>query len=184
MAGPSGNGSADMTSEPITRSTIPTAQAAGSARQPLRLTLKPTAPTTGHVDGGWWPRSRNLAAELPPLLAVLAHRLGPIERVSYQLADWEPTVRKIKIEGGVIRLGGFRSQRAHTIDVIGARLRLTLLVVPPEAPGHAAHQSLLMAGHRGNADSVADLLAARSTTAETAAEQRWETEAGHVYHTG
>ncbi|MDT0352853.1 DUF5994 family protein [Pseudonocardia charpentierae] len=24
-------------------------------------------PTTGWVDGGWWPRSRDLAAELPGL---------------------------------------------------------------------------------------------------------------------
>ena len=41
----------------------------------VRLRLKPKAPTTGWVDGGWWPRSRDLAAELPGLLSVLAVRL-------------------------------------------------------------------------------------------------------------
>ncbi|WP_410639151.1 DUF5994 family protein [Amycolatopsis sp. lyj-346] len=41
-----------------------------------RLRLKPKAPTTGYVDGAWWPTSRDLTAELPPILAVLAVRLG------------------------------------------------------------------------------------------------------------
>ena len=31
----------------------------------LRLRLKPKAPRTGYVDGAWWPRSHDLAAELP-----------------------------------------------------------------------------------------------------------------------
>jgi hypothetical protein len=62
--------------------------------QKLRLKLKPKAPTIGSVDGAWWPRSRDLAAELPALLAVLAVRLGPIERVGYHLGDWAPTVRR------------------------------------------------------------------------------------------
>ena len=50
------------------------------SRERLRLRLKPKAPTTGWVDGGWWPRSRDLAAELPGLLSVLAVRMGRIER--------------------------------------------------------------------------------------------------------
>jgi hypothetical protein len=37
-------------------------------RLTLRLKLKPKAPTTGYVDGAWWPRSRDLSAELPALL--------------------------------------------------------------------------------------------------------------------
>ncbi|HKS48584.1 MAG TPA: DUF5994 family protein, partial [Amycolatopsis sp.] len=51
----------------------------------LRLRLKPKAPATGYVDGAWWPRSRDLSAELPTLLAVLAIRPGRIERVTYNL---------------------------------------------------------------------------------------------------
>src|SRR5919112_5460245 len=95
-----GDGSTDMTSAP----TIPTSTASMAvegtstvegAREVLRLRLKPKAATTGVVDGGWWPRSRDLAVELPGLLAVLAVRLGRIERVSYHLTEWAPAVRKI-----------------------------------------------------------------------------------------
>jgi len=46
------------------------------ADQVARLELKPDAPTTGYVDGGWWPRSRKLEAELPALVAALGQRLG------------------------------------------------------------------------------------------------------------
>jgi len=47
-----------------------------------RLRLKPAAPAMGHVDGAWWPRTRDLTAELPALLAAVAARLGRIDRVT------------------------------------------------------------------------------------------------------
>ena len=84
------------------------------SRTMLRLRLKPRAATTGFVDGGWWPRSRDLAAELPRLLTVLSVRLGPIERVSFHLADWGPTTSKINVGGEVVRLAGYRSQHPDT----------------------------------------------------------------------
>ena len=162
--------------------------------QPLRLRLKPKAPSIGWVDGGWWPRSRDLAAELPRLLSVLSVRLGPIERVSYHLGDWGPTVRKISFGGGVVRLTGSRSQHADTLDVLAARQRVTLLVVSPEATTQAAHAALMAAGHRGNSEDVEALLESGLFTAlaldkaggETdAARQRGELDGGHVYeHAG
>ncbi|HVW42390.1 MAG TPA: DUF5994 family protein, partial [Amycolatopsis sp.] len=57
--------------------TLTTRSASKVTEQPrpaLRLRLKPKAPTTGYVDGAWWPRPRDLSAELPALLAVLAVR--------------------------------------------------------------------------------------------------------------
>jgi len=130
-------------------------------REPLRLKLKPkTAIAVGQVDGAWWPRSRDLALELRALLAVLAVRLGRIERVTYHLGDWDPSARKIVVDGSVVRLGGFRSQRAGTVDVLAELHRVTLLVVPPGSAPGPAHGVMLTAGHRDNADSVAELLSA------------------------
>jgi Family of unknown function (DUF5994) len=67
----------------MTRTQIRTA--AGSKNQPPentpRLRLKPKAPTSGYVDGAWWPHTDGLPAELPDLLAVLTVRLGPVDRV-------------------------------------------------------------------------------------------------------
>jgi Family of unknown function (DUF5994) len=180
-----------MMSAPTTPRSAPRATAVGDPRPTLRLRLKPKAPATDFVDGGWWPRSRDLAAELPALLGVLAVRLGRIERVSYHLGEWDPTARKIRAEGGVVLLEGFHAQHVNTVDVLTARQRVTLLVVPPELPAQAAHAALMAAGQRGNTDDVESLLAPRrfipqivsSTATDAAAEaaqQRWKADGGHL----
>jgi Family of unknown function (DUF5994) len=158
-------------------------------RERLRLRLKPKAPTTGWADGGWWPRSRDLAAELPGLLSVVAIRMGRIERVSYHLGEWGPTVHKISCGGGVVRLEGYRSQHANTVDVLAPGQRLTLLVVAPDAPAPTAHAMLMAAGRRGNTDDIDTLLRSSPIATEVlgstdgqweAALQRWDVDGGRM----
>lgn len=161
------------------------------AGQQLRLRLKPKAPTTGHVDGAWWPRTRDLPAELTDLLAELAVRLGRIDRVSYHLGDWNPAPRKIAVEGSVVRLAGYRAQHPDTLDMLAAGRRLTLLVVPPGTPPLVAHRALMTAAHRGNADRITDLLGSPTLPPQVvprpddalaaASEERWESDGGRVY---
>lgn len=157
-----------------------------------RLRLKPQGPTTGFVDGAWWPHSRDLAAELPALLAVLTVRMGRIERVSYNLPTWAPVVRKIHVDGGVVRLAGYRTQHPDTVDVFSGRHLTTLLVVPPQAPPETAHRILMAAAHRGNTDRISELLApaepppppslARTRDDEWEADlQRWERDGGPTH---
>jgi len=178
-----------MTSAPTSPRPSAPARPVEDPRQRLRLRLKPKAPTTGWVDGGWWPRSRDLAAELPGLLPVLAVRMGRIERVSYHLGEWGPPLRKISCGGGVVRLEGYRSQHADTVDVLAPGQRLTLLVVAPEASAQTAHAVLMAAGHRGNTDDVDTLLRYRPLAADVlgaadgqweAALQRWEVDGGRM----
>lgn len=147
----------------------PLATAAERPRHPQRLRLRPKAPSTGHVDGAWWPRSRDLAAELPALLATLAVRLGDVVRVNYNLTEWDSAPRRVISGGRQIRLDGFYSRPAHTVDVVAAnRRRLTLLVVPSNTDPAAAHQTMMLAADRDNDQTVGDLLAAGvSVTAAT-----------------
>jgi hypothetical protein len=148
-----------MTSAPHHSTAPPAVTANEPPRYPLRLRLRPKAPTTGYVDGAWWPRSRNLAAELPALLAVLAVRLGEIPRVSYNLTEWETAPGQIAADGVRVRLGGFWSRQPHTVDVIAAdRRRLTLLLVPPDADASTAHHAMMCASQRENLDTVEVLL--------------------------
>jgi hypothetical protein len=174
-----------MTSTPSTRPTI-TRAAAAEDPVPVRLRLKPPGPTTGYVDGGWWPRSRDLPAELATLLPAVAPRLGLVERVSYHLSDWDHTVRRIHLDGSLVRLGGYRAQPPDTIDLISGRQVLTLLVVPPHAPPEPARRALTAAADVDNADPTQKLLesvliphAAPMANSETpVSEERWETEGG------
>ena len=43
----------------------------------------------GSLDGGWWPESRDLAAELDGLAAELAPEFGTIVRVEVSPDDWD-----------------------------------------------------------------------------------------------
>jgi hypothetical protein len=139
------------------------------------LSLKPGSQATGAVDGGWWPRTRDLATEAPELLAELTARLGTVEGVSYNLDDWGATPREITIGGARVRLAGYRSQHPDTIDVYSRRQLVTLLVVAPEATAPNARAALRAAGHRANADSVEALLLASPTrSGDDAADQRRE----------
>jgi hypothetical protein len=126
----------------------------------LRLRLKPKGPVTGYVDGAWWPRSRDLTAELPALAEVLAVRLGRIERAAYALSTWENTPRRFEVDGYPVHMEGFTYQDQNIIHVTGSnRGRLTLLVVPSDMTDSAGHDALMTAAHRGNTDRPEDILA-------------------------
>ena len=57
------------------------------------------APATGHtepacvrrIDGAWWPRSTQLAAELPAVLSSSSDRLGQVVGVGYRRDGWTDT---------------------------------------------------------------------------------------------
>ncbi|WP_030733611.1 DUF5994 family protein, partial [Streptomyces sp. NRRL S-237] len=55
---------------------------------PARLSLTPKTTLAGLLDGAWWPRSRDLAAELPPLAAALQEPWGRVTRVTVNPARW------------------------------------------------------------------------------------------------
>jgi hypothetical protein len=66
----------------------------------------------------------------------------------------------------VVRLEGYRSQRANTVDVLALEQRVTLLVVAPEVSAPTAHAVLMAAGRRGNAHDIDTLLRSRPTATE------------------
>jgi len=125
-----------------------------------RLRLKPKAPRSGHVDGAWWPRSDDLAAELPDLLAVLSVRLGRIARVLYNLNGWAKSSPKLATGGRLVRLDGYRRQPANTIEVLGLTgSRIVLLVVPPYTDPDLAHEAMMTAAAPSDDSMVGNLLA-------------------------
>ncbi|MDT5207573.1 MAG: hypothetical protein QOD34_4209 [Mycobacterium sp.] len=124
-----------------------------------RLRLKPKAPSTGQVDGAWWPHSNDLAVELPDLLAVLSVRLGPIDHVTYNFADWAAAPATFPTGGDEVRLSGFYQQQNNTVEVIGVnRTKLVLLVVPSRTEPEHAHEILMSAATPKNASTVEGLL--------------------------
>jgi hypothetical protein len=135
-----------------------------------RLRLKPKAPQCGYVDGAWWPRSADLAAELPDLLSVLSVRLGPIGRVSYNMSEWATPPARLAVGGRTVRLDGYHLQPVSTVEVLGLnRNKIVLLVVSPHAEPDQAHAIMMTAASPHDASPVERLLMTSADEKETRA---------------
>jgi hypothetical protein len=125
-----------------------------------RLRLKRKAPASGYVDGAWWPHSDDLSTELQDLLAVLSVRLGPVSRVSYNLAEWAQTPRKVEVDGRLIRLDGYHRQPPNTLGILDGRGDSTVLLVVPANTGDDDAHSVMMAAATSDDRSTVDSLLA------------------------
>jgi Family of unknown function (DUF5994) len=105
-----------------------------SAPVSLRLSLAPVGPAPALLDGAWWPRSRDLAAELPALAAVLDPRWGRITRIAVNPTHWPVFPHKVPVAGHVVNVGWFLpEQDPHELLLLSYRMgRWNLLVVPPQ----------------------------------------------------
>ncbi len=146
----------------------------------LRLRLKPQRAGRGFVDGAWWPRSPDLATEVPGLLAVLGTHLGRIDRVVYHVNEWAKAPARIRSDGDEVRLDGYPFQPVNTLYVVGAnKKRMALLVVPPYTEPDYAHATMMTAAEPNSATTANDLLRVGVREAShLAAQHRWDSEGG------
>jgi Family of unknown function (DUF5994) len=145
-----------------------------------RLCLCPTLAARHVLEGGWWPRSRDPAVELPGLIADLNTHFGQhaiITRVALNLTAWDRTPQRVAIGDRIVPVGWFQAldadtiADAHTIALTTTRGdRITLLVVPPETTAPSAAIALAMAALGDNsAHPLAILAASGITTTDTIA---------------
>ncbi|MEV5714568.1 DUF5994 family protein [Amycolatopsis mediterranei] len=66
---------------------------------------KPKGGPAGHVDGGWWPWTHHLPAELPALTEILTALLGYLTKVTYTASEWDSMPPRLEIGGHVVRFG-------------------------------------------------------------------------------
>lgn len=113
------------------------------AASELRLQLKPDPPASAYLDGVWWPRSTQLATELPELVARLSDRLGQVTMVGYHLDAWPETPPQVEIAGLTVQLQGFTSNEPASVIVFGRDgHHITLLVIPSDVSDEIARQEL------------------------------------------
>jgi Family of unknown function (DUF5994) len=181
-------------SSPPARSDIPVEPPAGetvddmttSAPAPadarLSLSAHPGARHTA-VDGAWWPRSTDLAAELPSLVAALDARGVRIARISYALSAWDPTPHRVEAGGRIVRTGGFRVIDPALVSLTpagGAGAPVELRVVPPDTAPEVAARKLASAGTGAEPDRPPMPAPRPAPAQETASEGAWESEGGHL----
>ncbi|MFF4559414.1 DUF5994 family protein [Streptomyces sp. NPDC001435] len=117
----------------------------------LRLRLAPHGGMPRLIDGAWWPRSYDLLAELPQLLAGLPRAWGHITSVTVNGATWSAVPGRILVLNQVVRLHRTVAASApHTIVLLApGRGRWDLLVVPPDTTEEAA-EPLMAAAASGH----------------------------------
>jgi hypothetical protein len=154
----------------------------------VRIRLKPRSDHRGMVDGAWWPRSRDLTRELPPLIAALEREQGwgPIHHVTVNVRMWPDIAKKVPAGNHVVRLGWFDAEQdPHDICLLSLRQhgRWDLLVVPPELDPAAALPLMVTASTPGTSQTASALLAAAMArtvgpTEDSEGLGAWESEGG------
>ncbi len=130
-----------------------------------RVSLKPAGDHLGMVNGAWWPRSRDLARELPPLIAVLDEAWGPVNRATVNVRMWPEIPKKVRTGTHTVRVGWFDAEQdPHDICLLSYRRggRWDLLVIPPELDPDAAARLMAIAAEEGKMQTASALLAASS----------------------
>ncbi|MFI0712887.1 DUF5994 family protein [Streptomyces inhibens] len=153
---------------------------------PLRLMLAPAGTAPALLDGAWWPRSRDLTAELPALTAVLDPLWGRITHVTVNPTFWPVIPRKVPVDGHVVRVGWFKpEQDPHKLLLLSYTTgRWDLLVIPPETgPATAARLMAEAADPLGTLTASGLLDAAEqrriAEEIELSLVSVWDSEGGH-----
>ena len=117
-------------------------------------------------DGAWFPRTRDLAVEVPELIAELDRRGVRVERFTYALEAWTAAPRKLGCLGRTVRTGGFRSMDPDIVCLTwaGGARRADLLVVPPGTDVLTGVRALRLAVRPGLPRSPRLVLAAARST--------------------
>jgi hypothetical protein len=130
-----------------------------------RLLLQPDHSGVTLLDGGWWPRSADPAAELPGLILALDEWHGRVIRVMLGTAGWDASrPRRLRVDGPagsrVIRLGWFATMPAGLLTAISASgQRTDVVTIPPHTSEHNARAAMAQAAQAGSRDHAPAILA-------------------------
>jgi hypothetical protein len=122
------------------------------------LRLETTRSREGILDGAWWPRSRDIGAQLPGLVSALSEHLGPIARVGLDADAWDDVPARMIIDGRVVHIDWYPIGDDTVLLTRGDQDHFTLLVVPPDATSSAAREAMSRAVQAGNITAAQQIL--------------------------
>ncbi|MFF3911817.1 DUF5994 family protein [Streptomyces sp. NPDC001848] len=122
------------------------------------LRLQTTESREGVLDGAWWPRSRDVGAELPALLSALTAHLGPLTRVGLDAAAWQGLPTRIVVDDRVVHIDSFPVGDDTVLITLGDQGLFSLLVVPPNATPEAARAAMAQAVRADNVSKAEQIL--------------------------
>lgn len=136
------------------------------------LRLETTQSREGLLDGAWWPRSRDVAAELPSLITALTQHLGTITRVGLDATAWQDIPTRLVVDDQVVHLDSAPVGDDTVLVTRGHNDHFTLLVVPPLTTAVAAREAMARAVRADNITQAAQILIATTVTTSADAQPR------------
>ncbi|MDX2293006.1 MULTISPECIES: DUF5994 family protein [Streptomyces] len=124
------------------------------------LRMETTGSRQSLLDGAWWPRSRDVERELPPLITALTEYLGPVTRVGLDASAWNAIPTRLVVDGRVVHLDSFPVGDDTVLVTRGDNDHFSLMVVPPDTPPEAAREAMARAVDADNATQAAEILLA------------------------
>ncbi|WP_282783578.1 MULTISPECIES: DUF5994 family protein [unclassified Nocardia] len=130
-----------------------------SITYPERLSLRPESASSGYIDAVWWPRSSDIATELPHLITALRSRTGPVWRTVFDPRPWAPAGRKLLLDNRTMRLDPYPFELFGTIYLCGVDGTVIVVqTVPADADGPFARAMLATAGRAIGSDLDSEFL--------------------------
>ncbi|MFD0367334.1 DUF5994 family protein [Streptomyces sp. NPDC127114] len=124
------------------------------------LRLETTGSRQSLLDGAWWPRSRDVEREIPPLITALTEHLGPITRVGLDASAWNGIPTRLTVDDRVVHLDSFPVGDDTVLITRGDNDHFSLMVVPPSTTPDAARTAMARAVHADNVTQAAEILLA------------------------
>ncbi|MGW2305590.1 DUF5994 family protein [Streptomyces sp. NPDC001809] len=149
-----------------------------------RLSLTPKTTLAGLLDGAWWPRSHDLAVELPPLVEALEEHFGRITRVAVNPTHWPVVPHKVAVTGHTVHVGWFTELDPDKMILLSYTVgRCDVLVIPAETEPAAAARLMTAAALPGSVLAAGALMADEAATGRRMRDARssedvWETDGG------
>ncbi|MFB6623255.1 MULTISPECIES: DUF5994 family protein [unclassified Streptomyces] len=149
-----------------------------------RLSLTPKTTLTGLLDGAWWPRTHDMAVELPPLVDALEEHFGRITRVAVNPTRWPVVPHKVAATGHTVHIGWFTEQDPDKMILLSYTVgRCDLLVIPPETEPASAARLMTAAALPGSVLTADALMSDEAATGRRMRDARssqdaWETDGG------
>ncbi|MFF3069454.1 DUF5994 family protein [Kitasatospora sp. NPDC057904] len=135
------------------------------------LRLETTQSREGVLDGAWWPRSRDVGAELPGLVRALTEHLGPVASVGLDVDAWDDVPARLVVDGRSVHIDRYPVGDDTVIVTRGDRDHFSLLVVPPQASRETALAAMARAVAAGGTDSARQILVAGGIGSEPPGEE-------------
>jgi hypothetical protein len=126
-------------------------------------------------DGAWWPRSRDVHAELPGLVSVLHEHLGDVASIGLDADSWDGLGRPVHVEGRLLQIDWLPVGDDTVIVTRNDTETFMLQILSPDEGLDQAQAAMSMATHIGNTETgeQTDISAPQPQRAAQAQGMRW-----------